>query len=401
MKKGIVRRISLLLLVSVISVTLFACNSANMTLVDQPTATPSSTAVQLTDGNATPEVKPTSTAESLNVNQKRIKAKGLYLTASSAGARLDHYIELANTTEINSYVIDVKNDYGIVSYDSKVPLASEIGAIEKLYDVDNLIKKLHDNNIYAIARIVCFKDPILAKSKPEMAIKNPEGGLYVHNEMNWVNPYNKDVWQYNIDLAKEVSKRLGVEFKAQPIDWDAKEMELSTGNIDCIWNGFTMTPEREEALSFTKPYLNNDQVLIVKADSGLTKLADMAGKKVGLQNGSSAQAAVDSNTEFAASLKDQVFYKENLTALNDLIIGGVDGVVMDSVVAAYDIAQSKKPLVIVNEVLSKEAYGVGFRKGDVKLRDEVQKILEEMANDGTVAAISTKWFGSDISVIGK
>lgn len=206
MKKGIVRSISLSLLVSVISVLLFACSSANMTLVNQnqPTATPSSTEVQSTDGKATPEVKPTSTAGSLNVNQKRIKAKGLYLTGSSAASRLDHYIELANTTEINSYVIDVKDDYGIVSYDSKVPLASEIGAIEKLFDVDKLIKKLHDNNIYAIARIVCFKDPILAKAKPEMAIKSPGGGLYVHNKMNWVNPYNKDAWQYNIDLAKEV-----------------------------------------------------------------------------------------------------------------------------------------------------------------------------------------------------
>lgn len=247
---------------------------------------------------------------------------------------------------------------------------------KKVQKVDNSLEELKARGVFVLG---------LDASFPPLGFTDEDGNIV----------------GYDIDLAKEVSKRLGVEFKAQPIDWDAKEMELSTGKIDCIWNGFTMTPEREEALSFTKPYLNNDQVLIVKADSGLTKLADMAGKKVGLQNGSSAQAAVDSNTEFAASLKDQVFYKENLTALNDLIIGGVDGVVMDSVVAAYDIAQSKKPLVIVNEVLSKEAYGVGFRKGDVKLRDEVQKILEEMANDGTVATISTKWFGSDISVIGK
>jgi hypothetical protein len=207
MKKGIIRSISLSLLVSVISIALSGCNSTKIDSVNQPSATPIPTVVQPTDGDVTTEIEPTSTPESLNVNQKRIKAKGLYLTASSAGARLDHYIELANTTEINSYVIDVKNDYGIVSFDSKVPLASEIGAIEKLYDIDKLIEKLHENDIYAIARIVCFKDPILAKAKPEMAIKNPEGGLYVHNNMNWVNPYNKDVWQYNIDLAKEVLEK--------------------------------------------------------------------------------------------------------------------------------------------------------------------------------------------------
>ena len=247
---------------------------------------------------------------------------------------------------------------------------------KKVQKVDNSLEELKARGVFVLG---------LDASFPPLGFTDEDGNIV----------------GYDIDLAKEVTKRLGVEFKAQPIDWDAKEMELATGKIDCIWNGFTMTPEREEALSFTKAYLSNDQVLIVKADSGVTTLADMAGKKVGLQNGSSAQAAVESNKEFAASLKEQVYYKENLTALNDLIIGGVDGVVMDSVVAAYDIAQSNKPLVIVSEVLSKESYGVGFRKGDVKLRDEVQKILEEMANDGTVAAISTKWFGSDISVIGK
>ena len=157
---------------------MFACNSNNDTVKtpEQTTPVPTPTpVVEPSDTNVVVENTPTSTPELPNVNQKRIKAKGLYLTASSAGSRLDHYIELANTTEINSYVIDVKNDYGIVSYDSEVPLASEIGAIQKLYDVDEVIKKLHDNDIYAIARIVCFKDPILAQNKPEMAIKNPEG----------------------------------------------------------------------------------------------------------------------------------------------------------------------------------------------------------------------------------
>lgn len=206
---------------------------------------------------------------------------------------------------------------------------------------------------------------------------------------------------FDIDLAKEVAGRLGVEFKAQPIDWDAKEMELSTGKIDCIWNGLTITAEREEALALTKPYLNNDQVIVVKEKSSFEKLADFKGKVIGLQSGSSAQDAVNDNKEFSDSLKQTVFFKENITALNDLSIGGVDGVVMDSIVAAYDIAQSKKPLRLVKEVLANEAYGIAFRKNDLKLRDEVQKILEEMKKDGTVEKISTKWFGSDITVIGE
>lgn len=212
---------------------------------------------------------------------------------------------------------------------------------------------------------------------------------------------DNEIVGYDIDLAKEVAARLEVEFKAQPIDWDAKEMELGTGKIDCIWNGFTMTAEREAVLSFTKPYLNNEQVLVVRENSGINALTDMKGKTVGIQSGSSAQAAVDGNEEFSSSVASKVMFKDNITALNDLDIGGVDGVVMDSVVANYSIAQSKKAFKVVDEALSNEAYGIAFRKGDVQLRDEVQKILIEMQNDGTVTAISQKWFGRDISVIGK
>ena len=218
--------------------------------------------------------------------------------------------------------------------------------------------------------------------------------------MGYVNDANEIVG-YDIDLAKEVAKRMGVEFVAQPIDWDAKEMELKTGKIDCIWNGFTMTEERKAALSFTYAYLNNEQVVVVRNDSGIKNLSDMKGKLVGVQSGSSAQEAVDGNASFSSSIGKIVFFKDNVVALNDLDIGGVDGVVMDSVVANYSIAQTGKPFTVLSEPLSKEEYGIGFRKEDVKLRDEVQKILKEMQADGTVTAISVKWFGTDLSVIGK
>ncbi len=210
---------------------------------------------------------------------------------------------------------------------------------------------------------------------------------------------DNEIVGYDIDLAKEVAKRLGVDFKAQPIDWDAKEMELETGKIDCIWNGFTITKEREQALSFTAAYLNNAQVLVVRTDSGIKSLKDMAGKTIGLQSGSSAQEAVNDNADFSASLKNVVYFKDNITALNDLDIGGVDGVVMDSVVANYSIAQTQKPFTVIDEPLANEAYGIGFRKNEPELRDEVQKILSEMQKDGTVSVISAKWFGRDISVI--
>ena len=212
---------------------------------------------------------------------------------------------------------------------------------------------------------------------------------------------NNEIVGYDIDLAKEVAKRLGVSFKAQPIDWDAKEMELETGKIDCIWNGFTITEDRKAALSMSFAYLDNEQVLVVRNDSGISTLEDMKNKIVAIQTGSSAQEAVDDNPAFKNSLADLITLKDNIAALNDLKIGGVDGVVMDSVVANYSIAQTGEPFTVVSKALANEEYGIGFRKKEPELRDEVEKILTEMAKDGTISAISVKWFGKDISVVSK
>ncbi len=212
---------------------------------------------------------------------------------------------------------------------------------------------------------------------------------------------NNEIVGYDVDLAKEVTKRMGVELVCQPIDWNAKEQELNTGKIDCIWNGFTITPEREAALTFTKPYLKNAQVVVVRADSGYKALADLSGKTIGLQAGSSAADALDASADFKASLKNVVEYKDNLTALMDLDVKGIDGVVMDLVVANYSIAQSGKPFAVIEESLAPENYGVGFRKADLALAAKVEETLEAMAADGTIATISTKWFGSDISIVGK
>ena len=208
---------------------------------------------------------------------------------------------------------------------------------------------------------------------------------------------------YDIDLAKEVSKRLNLEFVAKPINWEAKELELSSGSIDCIWNGFTMTEERLEKMAFTSAYLNNDQILVVRNDGTINSLKDAEGKVIGCQSGSSAEEAIESNKEFASSLKSVKKYEDNLTALNDLEVGGIDAVVMDSVVADYTIKIGKRNLTVVEESLSKEAYGIGFRNDEngIELRDKVQKVLLEMAEDGTVAKISENWFGKDISVIEK
>ena len=174
---------------------------------------------------------------------------------------------------------------------------------------------------------------------------------------------NNEIAGFDIDVAKEVCSRLNLELVCQPISWDAKEQELATGNIDCIWNGFTMTPERLEAMTFSEPYLENAQVVVVLADSPYQTLADFAGKTCGVQEGSSAQEAIRNTPDFADSLSQVVPYKENLTALMDLEVGGVDAVAMDFIVANYMIKTSGKNFRILDEHLSPEEYGIGFKKG--------------------------------------
>lgn len=250
--------------------------------------------------------------------------------------------------------------------------------------------------------VSCSKE----KSKLNSLEKVKEKGVFVLGLDDSFPPLgfrddNNVIVGYDIDLATEVAARLGVKLECQPIDWAAKEQELNTGKIDCIWNGFTMTPEREDALSFTKPYLDNAQVVIVRKDSGFTKLSDLAGKIIGLQAGSSAADAVDSVPEFKNAVKSIVEFKENLTAFMDLEIKGIDAVVMDMVVGNYSIQTTGKPFVVLAEELSTEKYGIGFRKGDIELRDAVQEALLEMAKDGSIEAISNKWFGKNISVVGK
>lgn len=205
---------------------------------------------------------------------------------------------------------------------------------------------------------------------------------------------------YDIDLATEVCKRLGVTLKCQPIDWDSKEQELNTGKIDCIWNGFTITDERLAAMEFTAPYVDNSQILAVNKDSGIKKLSDMNGKKLGLQAGSSAADALDEAEAFKSTLSEVVEFKDNLTALMDLEIKGVDAVLLDIGVAQQAISEGRA-FVIVSEAVASEQYGVGFRKGDVKLRDAVQQALEDMVKDGTMEKLDQKWFGESKSVIGK
>jgi polar amino acid transport system substrate-binding protein len=205
---------------------------------------------------------------------------------------------------------------------------------------------------------------------------------------------------FDLDLAAEVADRLGYEFVAQPISWDAKDQELESGNIDCIWNGFTISG-REDKYTWTEAYMENDQVVVVNADSDIKSLADLAGKKVAVQKDSSGLAALEENTALTETFGELVQVDSYLNALMELESGGVDAIVMDEIVARYEIQTSGKPFAILDEAVASEEYGVGFLLGNTALRDEVQKTLEDMAADGTMKQISEKWFGSDVTIIGK
>ena len=214
---------------------------------------------------------------------------------------------------------------------------------------------------------------------------------YTDDDMNIVG--------FDIDVAKEVCSRMGVELKLQSINWVAKEQELNTKNIDCIWNGFSYTEEKNEALTLSQPYMSNRQVAVVLATSEVNTLEDLAGKTVVIQNGSTASDAMAANEKLTKSLKELVKVDDNVKAMMDLKIGGSDCVVMDEVVARYYTSKEEGAYKILEESLSDEQYVIGFRKGDNALKDEVEKYLKEMKEDGTLAQISTTWFGEDITTI--
>ena len=211
---------------------------------------------------------------------------------------------------------------------------------------------------------------------------------------------NGEYTGFDLDLAKEVASRLGLEYKAQPIAWDSKDMELESGNIDCIWNGFTITG-REDDYTWTTPYMANTQVFVVANDSDIKSQADLAGKGVEVQADSSAEAALKENQDLANTFGQLLTTPDYNTAFMDLEQGAVDAVAMDVIVAGYQIKQRNADFKILDDSLSEEEYGVGFKKGNTELRDKVQEALEEMAADGTLAKISDEWFGEDVTTIGK
>ena len=198
---------------------------------------------------------------------------------------------------------------------------------------------------------------------------------------------------FDLDLAKEVCERNNWTFVAQPIDWYAKDAELDSGSIDCIWNGFTIDG-RENDYTWSDAYFDNKQIFIVKSDSGIETIADLEGKTVETQKDSSALAALQGDNKTIADTFAQLTEVADYnTAFMDLESGAGDAVAMDIGVAEYDISNKDNPddFKILNESITTEKYGVGFKLGNDDLKDQVQETLNEMFKDGTVAKIAEKY----------
>ncbi len=211
---------------------------------------------------------------------------------------------------------------------------------------------------------------------------------------------------FDLDLAAEVCKRNNWELVKKPIDWDSKDMELDSGSIDCIWNGFTING-RENDYEWTQAYVDNSQVIVVSESSGIKDFAGLAGKNVLVQADSSALAALtdesnQENLDLAASFKSLEQVPDYLTAFMSLEAGAADAIAMDIGVAEYEIAErGTDKFVALGTPISQEQYGVGFKLGNTALRDQVQATLEEMVKDGTFMEIAKKWGLEEAVCLGK
>lgn len=205
---------------------------------------------------------------------------------------------------------------------------------------------------------------------------------------------------FDIDLANAVAEKMGLTVEVKPIDWDSKDMELSSGKIDVIWNGFSITDERRKEVLFSNPYLSTKQSVIVKAGSDIKTKADLAGKKIALQDGSTSEDAVKADTATYETIGDDNIsrFKENSQVLMEVDAGRADAAVIDEIFVRYYLQKENMldKFVVLEEGFDEEDYGVGGRKGDYSFMEALNIALDECKAEGITSDISKKWFGEDL-----
>ena len=216
--------------------------------------------------------------------------------------------------------------------------------------------------------------------------------------------YMDDDGQYtgfDLELAEKVCEMEGWELVKLPIDWNSKDMELNAGNIDCLWNGFTING-REDKYEWSDPYVDNSQVIVVSEKSGITKLADLKDKTVGVQQASAALDVLtdaDQQKDLGDSFKDLQQFADYNVAFTELQSGAIDALAIDVGVAKYQLESRGDGYMILDEELNKEQYGIGFKLGNTELRDIVNADLHKLAEDGTVAELAEKYDIADMICI--
>lgn len=210
---------------------------------------------------------------------------------------------------------------------------------------------------------------------------------------------NNEITGFDVELAKEASKRLGREVEFKAIDWASKEAELKSGRVNVLWNGLDITEKRKENMIFSDPYMENRQIIFVrKGTQGITDEKSLAGKAVGTQSASTAEEYMDKSDFFKNEVKEVKKYSDFVTAFMDLENGRLDAVVGDEIVGRYYMSKHPEAIEAVDSAVGPVSdFGIAFAKDDQKLRDAVQKAIDEMKQDGTMAKISEKWFGKDIT----
>ena len=210
---------------------------------------------------------------------------------------------------------------------------------------------------------------------------------------------NGELVGFDIDLANEAAKRLGVTFKFRPIDWNSKQSAITSGTVDLIWSACDITEEYKEYMIFGKPYMDNRQIVLLRADdeSKINSEKDFAGKIIGTQSGSNSETYINENADIKKTFADFKTYRTVNDGFAALSGGEIDFLVVDEIAGRYELKKSADTFKIVDVTIGPVTeFGIGFRKDDVELRDRVQKVFDEMIADGTAKKISEKWFEADI-----
>ncbi len=207
---------------------------------------------------------------------------------------------------------------------------------------------------------------------------------------------NNEIVGFDIDLAKEVGNHLGIEVEFRPVVWETIGLSLNNGDIDMIWNGYTISDARKKEVTFSDPYLKNQQIIVVRPNSDIKSKADLAGKTIAIQAGSTSQDALEKDVAVFESLKEVRKFENNVDALLDLKVERVEAVVVDSVVGRYYTALHPDDYLVLDDSFKDEFYGIGMRKDDGTFVTAINNALKEMGEDGTAEAISNEWFGENV-----